>query len=42
VLQNIERGQLDAADFLDFFANELILLHMLIDDRRFSDDFREE
>ena len=42
LLQDIEHDQFDAADFLDFFVNKLILQHILIDDRRFSDDLREE
>ena len=32
----MDRGQFDAASFLDFFLNKLILQHMLIDDRKFS------
>ena len=33
-----EKDQLDAAEFLTFFINELILQHLLIDDRKFGAD----
>ena len=36
LLQNMDHGQFDAASFLDFFLNKLILQHMLVDDRKFS------
>lgn len=36
LLRNMEDGEFDAADFLEFFLNKLVLQHMLVDDRKIS------
>ncbi len=36
LLRSMEDGQFDAADFLDFFVNKVVLQHMLVDDRKIS------
>ena len=36
LLRDMDRGQFDAADFLDFFVNQVVLQHMLVDDRKIS------
>lgn len=38
LLTRHDQNQLDAAGFLEFFINELILGHLLIDDRKFASD----
>ena len=38
LLAKHDAGQLDATEFLNFFVNELILQHLLIDDRKFGGD----
>ena len=42
LLQDIKRSQFDAADFLDFFINKLVLQSMRIEDLWFSDSLIEE
>lgn len=40
LLTKHNQDQLDATDFLHFFIDELILQHLLIDDRKFASDLR--
>ena len=40
LLAKHDAGQLDATEFLNFFVNELILQHLLIDDRKFGADIK--
>lgn len=42
ILDNHQNHQISAADFLYFFINELILQHMLVDDRQLSAHLRAE